>query len=544
VVSLLAVLKAGGAYLPVDPEYPAGRIAAVLADAAPVCVLSSAGLSGLVPDGVARVAVDDAAVAAELAGLPTDAPEVGVLPAHPAYVIFTSGSTGRPKGVVVPHAGIVNRLVWMQELSGLSAGDRVLQKTPFGFDVSVWEFFWPLVQGAALVLARPGGHREPAYLAELIQRQNITVTHFVPSMLEAFLREPAAGECTGLRAVFCSGEALPAPLRDRFLELLDGVPLFNLYGPTEASVDVTAARCTAGDGAVVPIGGPVANTRVYVLDGSLSPVPVGVAGELYLAGVQLARGYVGRAGLTAERFVASPFEADGGRMYRTGDRVRWNADGQLVYLGRADDQVKIRGFRIEPGEVQAVLAAHPAVAQAAAVAREDVPGDTRLVAYAVPTGSDASSDELVSLLREFVGERLPAYMVPSAVVVLDELPVTVNGKLDRKALPTPDYAASAGTGRAPETEQEKRLCEVFAEVLGVPAVGVDDDFFALGGYSLLAMRLVGRVRAELSMDVPLPVLFEAPTPAEVAAWIANQAGNQTKKARPALRPMRNQGENR
>ncbi|WP_181799212.1 non-ribosomal peptide synthetase [Kitasatospora acidiphila] len=544
VVSLLAVLKAGGAYLPVDPEYPAGRIAAVLADAAPVCVLSTTALAGVVPDAVAQVAVDDGAVATELAGLPTDAPEAGVLPAHPAYVIFTSGSTGRPKGVAVPHAGIVNRLVWMQELSGISAGDRVLQKTPFGFDVSVWEFFWPLVQGAALVLARPGGHREPAYLAELIQRQNITVTHFVPSMLEAFLSEPAAADCTGLRAVFCSGEALAAPLRDRFLELLDGVPLFNLYGPTEASVDVTAARCAVSDGAVVPIGGPVANTRVYVLDDRLSPVPVGVEGELYLAGVQLARGYVGRAGLTAERFVASPFGAVGERMYRTGDRVRWNADGQLVYLGRADDQVKIRGFRIEPAEVQAVLAAHSAVAQVAVVAREDVPGDTRLVAYVVPVASDASPDELGSGLREFTAGMLPAYMVPSAVVLLDALPVTVNGKLDRKALPAPDLAASAGTGRAPETEQEKRLCEAFAEVLGVPAVGVDDGFFAMGGHSLLAMRLVGRVRTVLSVDVPLPVLFEAPTPAEIAAWIANQASNQTKKARPVLRPMRNQGENR
>ncbi|TQF02757.1 amino acid adenylation domain-containing protein [Kitasatospora acidiphila] len=520
VVSLLAVLKAGGAYLPVDPEYPAGRIAAVLADAGPVCVLSTTALEASVPDDVARVLVDHPLVVSELAGLPVQAPVVEVLPAHPAYVIFTSGSTGRPKGVAVPHAGIVNRLAWMQELSGLSAGDRVLQKTPFGFDVSVWEFFWPLVQGAALVLARPGGHREPAYLAELIQRQNITVTHFVPSMLEAFLRESAAVDCTGLRAVFCSGEALAAPLRDRFLELLDGVPLFNLYGPTEASVDVTAARCAVGDGAVVPIGGPVANTRVYVLDGSLSPVPVGVEGELYLAGVQLARGYVGRAGLTAERFVACPF-GSGEQMYRTGDRVRWNADGQLVYLGRADDQVKIRGFRIEPGEVQTVLAAHSAVAQVAVVAREDVPGDMRLVAYAVPADSDTPSDELISLLLELAGERLPAYMVPSAVVVLDALPVTVNGKLDRKALPAPDI--TVGTGRSPVTMQEEILCGAFAHVLGLESVGVDDDFFALGGHSLLTMWLMSRVRALLDVELLPQVLFEAPTPARLAARLAEAA---------------------
>ncbi|WP_181799209.1 amino acid adenylation domain-containing protein [Kitasatospora acidiphila] len=512
VVSLLAVLKAGGAYLPVDPEYPAGRIEAVLADAAPVCVLSTTALEASVPDDVARVLVDHPLVVSELAGLPAGAPEVGVLPAHPAYVIFTSGSTGRPKGVAVPHAGIVNRLAWMQEEYGLSVADRVLQKTPFGFDVSVWEFFWPLVQGAALVLARPGGHREPAYLAELIQRQVITVTHFVPSMLEAFLSEPAAADCTGLRAVFCSGEALAAPLRDRFLELLGGVPLFNLYGPTEASVDVTAARCAVGDGAVVPIGGPVANTRVYVLDGSLSPVPVGVEGELYLAGVQLARGYVGRAGLTAERFVACPF-GSGEQMYRTGDRVRWNADGQLVYRGRADDQVKIRGFRIEPGEVQAVLAAHPAVAQVAVVAREDVPGDTRLVAYAVPVASDASPDELGSGLREFTAGRLPAYMVPSAVVVLEELPLTVNGKLDRKALPAPEYAA--GAGRAPATVQEELLCQAFAQVLGLDRVGVDDDFFVLGGHSLLVVSLVENLRTR-GVSVSVKALFETPTPAGLA----------------------------
>ncbi|WP_353612761.1 amino acid adenylation domain-containing protein, partial [Streptomyces sp. NRRL S-495] len=491
----------------------------MLADAGSVCVLGTTALTGVVPDGVPRVAVDDPAVVAELAALSAQAPVVEVLPAHPAYVIFTSGSTGRPKGVAVPHEGIVNRLAWMQETPGVAigVGDRVLQKTPFGFDVSVWEFFWPLVQGAALVLARPGGHREPGYLVELIQGENITVTHFVPSMLEAFLREPAATDCTGLRAVFCSGEALSAPLRDRFLELLAGVPLFNLYGPTEASVDVTAARCAVSDGAVVPIGGPVANTRVYVLDGSLSPAPVGVEGELYLAGVQLARGYVGRAGLTAERFVACPFGSGTGvpeRMYRTGDRVRWTADGQLVYLGRADEQVKIRGFRIEPGEVQAVLAVHPAVAQVAVVAREDVPGDIRLVAYAVPADADTPSDELVSLLREFAGERLPSHMVPSAVVLLDALPVTVNGKLDRKALPVPQH--TTGGGRAPASVREEILCEAFAEVLGLPAVGVDDDFFTLGGHSLLAVALVERLRVR-GVSVAVRALFETPTVAGLAA---------------------------
>ncbi|MFD3809375.1 amino acid adenylation domain-containing protein, partial [Streptomyces sp. NPDC058619] len=340
-----------------------------------------------------------------------------------AYVLFTSGSTGRPKGVVVSHAGVVNRLVWMQSRFGLVPGERVLQKTPFGFDVSVWEFFWPLFEGGVLVVARPGGHRDPSYVASVIGSERVSVVHFVPSMLEAFLREPAAALCGGvLRRVVCSGEALSAGVQERFFEVFGGrVELHNLYGPTEASVDVTAWECRGGD-VVVPIGGPVANTRLYVLDQALSPVPVGVGGELYVAGVQLARGYVGRAGLTAERFVASPYGEPGERLYRTGDLVRWNADGQLEYLGRADEQVKIRGFRIEPGEVQAVIAGHPQVAQAAVIAREDIPGDKRLVAYVVPGQGEVHG--LPVSVREFAAGRLPEYMVPSAVVVLEGLPLT------------------------------------------------------------------------------------------------------------------------
>ncbi|MEU0430035.1 AMP-binding protein, partial [Streptomyces canus] len=373
--------------------------------------------------------------------------------------------------------------------------------------VSVWEFFWPLLNGAVLVVARPGGHRDPGYVAELIRRERVTTVHFVPSMLEAFLAEPAAVGCGSLRRVICSGEALPVSAQDRFFEVFEGVGLHNLYGPTEASVDVTAWECVSGGGGVVPIGAPVANTRVYVLDGSLRPVPVGVAGELYLAGVQLARGYAGRPGLTGERFVACPFGGVGERMYRTGDVVRWSAGGQLEYLGRVDDQVKIRGFRIEPGEVEAVLAAHPRVGQAAVVVREDAPGDKRLVAYVVPT-AEGSADTLSDVLRAWVTEWLPAYMVPSAVVVLDGLPLTVNGKLDRKALPAPEYRVGAA-GRSAVSVQEEILCQAFAQVLGVERVGVDDDFFVLGGHSLLATRLVSRVRAVLGVEVALRTLFEA-----------------------------------
>ncbi|MFJ2796259.1 amino acid adenylation domain-containing protein [Streptomyces sp. NPDC087290] len=540
VVALLGVLKAGGAYLPVDPEYPAERIAFMLQDAASL-VLTTAALEEALPTGVVRVVVDEPATVADLAGRYGGAPaadelRAALLPGHPAYVIYTSGSTGRPKGVAVPHEGITNRLGWMQREFALGSGDRVLQKTPFGFDVSVWEFFWPLLEGATLVMARPGGHRDPEYVARLVREQRVTTAHFVPSMLEAFLAEPAAGDCVSLRRVICSGEALSSPAQTRFFEVFgDGVELHNLYGPTEASVDVTAWRCRPGPrSGSVPIGTPVANTRVYVLDAFLNPVPEGVRGELYLAGVQLARGYVARAGLTAERFVASPFDGAGARMYRTGDLVRWNAEGRLEYLGRADEQVKVRGFRIEPGEVQAVVATHPQIGRAAVVAREDVPGDARLVAYVVPADGETADAGLGARLREFVARRLPEYMVPSATVVLEALPLSVNGKLDRKALPAPDHAVMAGTGRGPADEREALLCAAFAEVLGLERVGVDDDFFALGGHSLLATRLLSRVRRVLGVEVTLRNLFEART----VAGLTKQSGKQ-QAARPALRPMRN-----
>ncbi|MFF7638667.1 amino acid adenylation domain-containing protein, partial [Kitasatospora sp. NPDC008050] len=443
VVALLAVLKAGGAYVPIDPAYPADRIGYMLQDAAPVlalCDRAAGRLVGALVETLPVVSVDDPAMSGVLAGFAAaDVSDVErtvpLSPAHPAYVIYTSGSTGRPKGVMVPHAGIANRLHWMQAEYELAADDRVVQKTPSGFDVSVWEFFWPLTEGATLVVARPEGHRDPAYLAALIRSERVTVVHFVPSMLRAFLQESmtAGSAATTLRRVLCSGEELPADAVHKFFEHFGtGTELHNLYGPTEASVDVTFWECRPGDVlSGVPIGRPLANTRVYVLDGALNPVPVGVAGELYLAGVQLARGYLGRAGLTAERFVACPFGGPGERMYRTGDVVRWNREGALEFLGRADDQVKIRGFRIELGEIENALLAHPLVGQAVVVVREDQPGDKRLVGYVV-LGVGASVD--VAGLRAHVADVLPDYMVPAAVVVVDVLPVTVNGKLDRGAL--------------------------------------------------------------------------------------------------------------
>ncbi|KFU82304.1 non-ribosomal peptide synthase domain TIGR01720/amino acid adenylation domain-containing protein [Amycolatopsis lurida] len=494
VVALYAVHKAGGAYLPVDRDYPADRIAFMLEDAAPAVVLDELPvLDGYSGESLGRVGD----------------------PSSPAYVIYTSGSTGRPKGVVVPHQGIVNRLLWMQDEYGLTADDRVLQKTPSSFDVSVWEFFWPLITGATLVVAKPEGHKDPAYLAELIRTAGITTVHFVPSMLALFLE---TATCAGLRRVICSGEALPSELAARV-----DVPLYNLYGPTEASVDVTAWQAGAETTPSVPIGRPVWNTRTYVLDARLNPVPPGVPGELYLAGVQLARGYLARPGLTAERFVADPFDGPGERMYRTGDLARWSDDGVLEFLGRVDDQVKIRGFRVELGEVEAALTAFESVTRAVVVARED-----RLVAYVV-----GSADGL----RESLAAKLPEHMVPSAFVVLDEIPLTPNGKLDRKALPAPEFATA--DGREPRNAREEALCALFADVLGVEQVGIDDGFFALGGHSLLVMRLVSRISASLDATVSVRDVFDAPTVAALAERLSDPSAQPVLSAgnRPDVLPL-------
>ncbi|MFJ4584738.1 amino acid adenylation domain-containing protein, partial [Streptomyces echinatus] len=539
IVALLAVLKSGAAYLPIDPDDPSERTAFVLGDARPVLLLVTEATSALLTgtDEVPRIVLDSPQNRNDLEGSADDAKEPepaarrasGLLPRHPAYVIYTSGSTGRPKGVVVPHEGIVNRLLWMQDQYGLTGDDRVLQKTPSSFDVSVWEFFWPLIAGAGLVVARPGGHKDPAYLAEVIDGQQVTTAHFVPSMLRAFLAQPTAVGCTSLRQVICSGEALTADLARSFHAVLN-VPLHNLYGPTEASVDVTHHACAPQDGpaeAHPPIGRPIWNTQVFVLDAGLAPVPAGVVGELYLAGAGLARGYLNRPGLTAERFVANPFGGPGERMYRTGDLVRWNTEGELEYIGRADTQVKVRGFRIELGEIETALTGQESVAQAAVVVREDRPGDRRVVAYVVPA-SGAVADP--SALRRQLAQTLPDYMVPSAVLSLDTLPLTASGKLDRRALPAPSFDA-ASTGRAPRTPREEALCGIFADVLGVGQVGVDDSFFDLGGHSLLATRLVSRVRSVLDVELSVRAVFEAPTVAALAERLTAEAG-----VRPALRP--------
>ncbi|CAN5600445.1 non-ribosomal peptide synthetase [soil metagenome] len=509
IVALVAVAKSGAAFLPLDPEYPPDRLAHMIADARPATVIDSEWLAGVERDGPN-----------------TALPEID--PASLAYVLYTSGSTGQPKGVAVPHAGIANRIAWLQHAYPLTVDDRMLVKTPISFDTSVWEVFWPLSVGATLVVARPGGHRDPGYLADIIVSQQVTAVDFVPSMLELFLEDPRSSACTSLTRVTVGGEALSTEVAKRFAEAFPtGVPLHNLYGPTEASVDVLG---WTADGGPVALGVPGWNVRAYVLDGYLNPVPVGAPGELYLAGVQLADGYLHRYGLTAQAFVANPF-GPGARMYRTGDVVRWRRDGELEYLGRTDDQIKLRGVRIEPGEIETVLATHPAVTSARIVVRAD-----RLVAYYLPApGTDTANAQS---LREHALSALPIHMVPSAYVEVATFPLTPSGKLDRNALPDPQM--NSGTGRPAETAAHQQLCRLFSEVLGVDVTSIDDDFFALGGHSLLLVRLAATIRRELGTDIPVATLMLAPTVAEVANQLTGDADRVADSLAPVL-PLRQSG---
>ncbi|MFE0461115.1 amino acid adenylation domain-containing protein [Kitasatospora sp. NPDC058965] len=535
VVALLGVLKAGAAYVPLDPSHPTARLTGLLAQAGIGTVLSDTALAPVVrAAGALPLLVDRLP-----AGLATDDPGTAADPDNPAYVLFTSGSTGRPKGVVVPHRGVVNRLLWMRDDCGLRAGTRVLQKTPATFDVSVWEFFGPLAVGATLVLARPGGHRDPDYLRAVLAEERVDTVHFVPSMLREFLAAlRGAGPSDGpvlpdLRRIVCSGEALGADLVRGVAELI-GCEVFNLYGPTEASVDVTATRCLPGE--PVTIGRPVANTRTQVLDPDGAPLPPGAAGELCLAGVQLARGYLGRPGLTAAAFRPDPAGPPGSRLYRTGDLARWTADGRLEYLGRLDHQVKIRGFRIELGEVEAVLTAHPQVRAAVVTARQLPTGEAQLVGYLVGTGPATPE---TGELRAHLGARLPDYMVPTAWVRLAALPLTSSGKTDRRALPAPDGQRPelATAYLAPRTATEAVLAGLWEELLGVAPVGVHDRFLDLGGQSLIATRLCARLRRSTGVELTPAELLASPTVEQLAARLPRTATD----APPAGIPPRGDG---
>ncbi|WP_061293904.1 non-ribosomal peptide synthetase [Herbidospora cretacea] len=477
VVALLAVLKAGCAYVPIDVADPEARVAALAEEAGLRFVLTEA--------------ADDPA-------LPGTPPATDPGPGDPAYLIFTSGSTGRPKGVVVSHGAICNRLRWMQQEFALTPGDRILQKTPATFDVSVWEFFWPLMEGATLVVAEPEGHRDPGYLTEVVNREKVTVVHFVPSMLRAFLDASGPRRCPGLRLVVCSGEALTRPLVRDF-HAQSAAVLANLYGPTEAAVDVTSWRCAPGEEGPVPIGRPIANVGVHLLDRRGREVPVGVPGELHISGAGLAEGYHGRPDLTAERFVTHRL----GRLYRTGDLARHRPDGAIDYLGRLDDQVKIRGMRVEPGEIEAVLAGHPDVAGAAVV----LDGE-RLVAY--HTGRAATGE-----LRDHCARLLPGHMVPSVFMELAELPLTTSGKIARGRLPAPRDERPV---RPPRTPTERRLATLWAEVLDTE-VSADRAFFDLGGHSLSALRLAGLITRDLGRPVTVADLLAHDTVERLAAHL-------------------------
>jgi amino acid adenylation domain-containing protein len=527
VIGILGILKAGGAYAPLDPSYPTQRLAYMLEDCAPAVLLLQSSVQGMLPWQGKSLCLDTQWD--EVAQYPSSTlspAQLGLTLEHLAYVIYTSGSTGKPKGVMNHHRGLVNRLWWAQQEYQVGPADRLLQKTPFSFDVSVWELLLPMLSGARLVMARPGGHLDPQYLSEVLQERQITMVHFVPSMLEVFLEQPLpAGGYPALKRILCSGEALPHALQVRCQERLPAVELHNLYGPTEAAIDVTAWHCVADSyPGRVPIGRPIANTQIYILDGSGEPVPVGVVGELYLGGVGVARGYLNRAELTQQRFIPDPFSPDPqARLYKTGDVGRWLPEGVIEYLGRNDDQVKIRGFRIELGEIEQQLRQSPAVQAAAVIAQASGSGDQQLVAYVVlhPEQLAARSEaQWLEELRQGLQARLPQYMVPSGFMVLPALPLNPSGKLDRRALPRVQ-AGAEGVHVPPTTPTEQALVQIWAQLLKREEhqVSAHASFFELGGHSLLAVRLIAQIRTQLSVELSIHQVFELPRLVDLARRI-------------------------
>ena len=523
-LALHGIVEAGAAWLPLDTGYPDDRLRMMLEDARPSLLIATEDQLARFSDipGLESLCYQQPLAAGD------DAPLALSKPDHTAYIIFTSGSTGRPKGVMVGQTAIVNRLLWMQDRYPLSADDVVAQKTPCSFDVSVWEFWWPFIAGAQLVMAEPEAHRDPQAMQQFFARYGVTTTHFVPSMLAAFvasLDADSVAACRTLRRVFCSGEALPTELC-REWERLTGAPLHNLYGPTEAAVDVSwypacGPELAAVTGSSVPIGWPVWNTGLRILDAAMRPVPPGVAGDLYLTGIQLAQGYLGRPDLTASRFIADPF-APGERMYRTGDVARWLTNGAVEYLGRSDDQLKIRGQRIELGEIDRVMSALPDVGQAVSHAcvfnqAAATGGDARqLVGYLV---SDSGLPLDTAALKARLAEQLPPHMVPVVLMQLAELPLSANGKLDRKALPLPTLGGER-SGRPPEPGMETLVAAAFSQLLGCEVNDIDADFFALGGHSLLAMRLAAQLSRQLARQVTPGQVMVASTVGKLSALLA------------------------
>jgi amino acid adenylation domain-containing protein len=538
-VGVLGILKAGGAYVPLDPSYPQERLHWMLADTQAPVLLTQTALTAQLPSGNAHLICLDRDWPT-ISAATADNPAGGVLPDHLAYVIYTSGSTGKPKGVAVSHRAIGNRLLWSQTVDPLSADDRVLQVASMSFDIAFWELVGPLLHGAAVVLARPDANQDSGYLVDLLARERITVAHLVPSVIDVLLTEPKLAECRALRSIYYGGEASASDLPGRIRAQLP-VELLHFYGPTEAAINATAWRYDAAR-QPIPIGRPISNMQSYLLDQQLQPVPVGVPGKLYLGGVGLARGYHNRPDLTAEKFIPDPFSnighpQGGARLYDTGDLARYRPDGNLLFLGRADQQVKIRGVRIELGEIESVLRQQSGVRDAVVLARQDTPGAARLVAYIVENKEQTNIEQPSNLaspdscsvfsvlcspqeLRAFLKTQLPDYMVPSAFVFLDALPLTPTGKIDRRALPVPDQSRPEQTFVAPRTPVEQVLANIWSTILKIERVSVEDNFFELGGHSLLATQVVSRMRQIFQMNVPQRSIFEAQTIADLAAYLS------------------------
>ena len=519
VIGIYGILKAGGAYIPLDPEYPKERLAFILEDIQTGLVLTQQRLAGRLPNHGSKKVIGSGSDRYAIAGESTDNPVYYTKTENLAYVIYTSGSTGVPKGAMNSHHGICNRLTWMQDAYQLTTEDHVLQKTPFSFDVSVWEFFWPLFTGASLVVARPGGHLDSTYLVKIIAHQKITTLHFVPAMLGVFLEEQGLEACTCLKRVICSGEALPYTLQERFFARMSA-ELHNLYGPTEAAVDVTYWACKRENvRKLVPIGRPISNIQIYLLDSYQQPVPIGTSGELHIGGIGLARGYCNRPELTAEKFIPDPFSSKPwGRLYKSGDLARYLPDGNIEFLGRLDHQVKIRGFRIELGEIETVLRQHPAVRETIVVTREYAPEDKRLAAYLVPNRDPAPT---ISELRGFLKAKLPDYMVPAVFITMDALPLMPNGKVNRRALPEPDGLRPELETLyvMPRTEVERTIASAWKEVLNIEKVGMYDNFFDLGGHSLLMVQVHSKLQEMYKQDLSIMELFQYPTVSSMAKFL-------------------------
>ncbi|ROM93494.1 non-ribosomal peptide synthetase [Pseudomonas brassicacearum] len=503
-IGLLAIIKVGGAYVPLDPDYPAERLAYMLSDSGVTLLLTQSHLLERLPsaEGVSAIAMD----ALNLDSWSSHAPGLHLHGDNLAYVIYTSGSTGQPKGVGITHAALSERLQWMQATYRLDETDVLMQKAPISFDVSVWECFWPLISGCRLLIAGPGEHRDPQRIAQLVQAFGVTTLHFVPPLLQLFIDEPLTAECSSLRRVFSGGEALPAELRNRVLEQLPAVQLHNRYGPTETAINVTHWHCQTSDGERSPIGRPLGNVICRVLDSELNPLPAGVPGELCIGGIGLARGYLRRPALTAERFVVDPLGEYGMRLYRTGDRARWTADGVLEYLGRLDQQVKLRGFRVEPEEIEARLLAQDNVAQAVVLVRDTAAG-AQLIGYYTAIDFNEEHEAQSARLKTALAAELPEYMVPAQLMRLDEMPLSPSGKVDRRALPEPQWQVREHV--EPGTALEQQIASIWREVLGQTRLGLRDDFFALGGHSLLATQIISRTRQACDVELPLRALFEA-----------------------------------